>query len=158
MENTPASLVVQCLRSVVINMESMPWNELQYLPSPYQELAQPESFVQTKFKLWPRYIRGESTTLMIKKGMIVSEILLLLRQKLELGSDLEVCLFKSCLPLEEHDVIQEGNGDYGCVFVPSKIPTNISDAAQLGKSRDVIRTTQSNKDVSITVFHSANIL
>lgn len=109
---------------------------------------------------------------MMKKGTIVSEILLLLRQKLQLGSDLEVCLFKSCLPLEEHDVIQEENGDYDCVFNPSKIPTNISDAARIGKSRDVtltthsnkdvsiavFRTTQSNKDLSIAVFHSANML
>lgn len=95
---------------------------------------------------------------MMKKGMIVSEILLLLRQKLQLGSDLEVCLFRSCLPLEEHDVIQEENGDYDCVFVPSKVQTNISDAVQIGESRDVIRTTQSNKDVSIPVFHSANML
>ena len=151
MENTPASLVVQCLRSVVINMESMPRNELKYLPSPYQELVQPESFVQAKFKLWPRYIRGESTTVMAKKSMIVSEILLLLRQKLQLGSDSEVCLFKSCLPLEEDDVIQEENGDYGCVFVPSKMPKNIPGVARIGKSRDVTRTAQSNKDVSITV-------
>ncbi|KAJ7340192.1 hypothetical protein OS493_002923 [Desmophyllum pertusum] len=60
-ENTPASLVVQCLRSVVINMESMPRNELQYLPNPYQELFLPDSsFVQTKFNLWPRHVRGEA--------------------------------------------------------------------------------------------------
>ena len=155
-ENTPASLVVQCLRSVVINMDSMPRNELQYLPSPYQELVQPESFVETKFQLWPRYIRAESTTLMMKKGMIVSEILLLLRQKLQLGRDLEVRLFKCCLPLEKDDVIQEENGDYGCVFVPSKMPTHIMDTAQIGKSRDVIRKAQSNKDVSIAVFYSEN--
>lgn len=155
-ENTPASLVVQCLRSVVINMESMPRNEINYLPSPYQELVQPESFVETKFQLWPRYIRVESTTLMTKKDMIVGEILLLLRKKLQLGNDVEVRLFKNCLPLEEDDVIQEENGDYDCVFVPSKMPTNISDAARIGKSRDVIRTVRSNKDVSIAVFYSAN--
>ena len=137
-------------------MESMPRNELQYLPSPYQELVQPESFVQTKFKLWPRYIQGESKTLMVKKGMIGSEILLLLRQKLQLRSDLEVCLFESCLPLEEDDVILEGNGDYGCVFVPSNPPTNIPSAAWIGKPRDGIRTTQSNKDVSITMLYSVN--
>lgn len=147
--NTPASLVVQCLRSVVINMESLPRNELQYLPSPYQELVQPESFVETKFQLWPRYIRAESTTLMMKKGMIVGEILLLLRQKLQLGRDLEVRLFKSCLSLENDDVIQEENGDYGCVFVQSKMPTHILDAARIGKSRNVIRKAQSNKDVIV---------
>lgn len=89
---------------------------------------------------------------MVKKGMIISEILLLLRQKLQLRSDLEMFLFKGCLPFEEDDVVQEENGDYGCVFVPAKLPTNISSAARIGKSQDVIRTTQSNKDVSITVF------
>ena len=138
-------------------MESMPKNELRYLPSPYQELVQPESFVQTKFKLWPRRIRGEITTVMVKKGMIVSEILLLLRQKLQLGSDLEVWLFKRCLRLEDDDEVQVANGcDYDCVFVPSQLSTNIPCAVQIGKSRDVIRTTQSNKDVSIAVFYSVN--
>ena len=156
-ENTPASLVVQCLRSVVINMESMPRNELQYLPNPYQELFLPDSsFVQTKFNLWPRHVRGGSTTLMVKQDMIISEIQLLLRQKLQLGSDWEVHVFKRSLPLEDDEVFQEEKGGYDCVFTSSKLPTNISSlAARIGKSQEVLSTT-SNKDVSITAFYSVN--
>lgn len=139
---------MQCLRSVVINIESMPRNDLQYLPTPYQELFLPDNFIETKFKLWPRHLRGESTTLMVKNDMIISEILLLLKQKLRLGSDLEVRVFKRCLYLQEDDAFQEENGGYDCVFASSKLPTNIPSAARIGKPQGALRTTQSNKDVS----------
>ena len=139
-------------------MERMPRIDLQCLPTPYQEVFLPEAVIQTKFKLWPRHFRGESITLMVKKDMIISEILLLLRQKLQLGSDLEMRLFKRCLPLEENDVFQEKNGGYDCVFASSKLPTNISSAARIGKSQLVSRTTQSSKDVSIVPRFRNNCL
>ena len=155
MENVPASLVVQCLRSVVINMESMPRNELQYLPSPYRELFVPDSFIQAKFNLWPRNVKGENTTIMVKKEMIISEILLLLKHKLKLARDLEVRLFKSSLPLEDDDVFLEENGDYDCVIGSSKFPTDISSVARFERHHGVIRT-GSKKDVSTATFYSVN--
>lgn len=140
-------------------METMPRNDLQYLPSPYRELFLPEYFIQARFKLWPRHIRGESATLMVKKDMIISEIMLLLRQKLQLRSDEEVRVFTRCLPLEEEDVFQERNGGYDCVFASSKLSANTVNATQIGKSaQGVSRTTQSNKDVSIVLRVKKNYL
>lgn len=149
-ERVPAPLTVQCLRSVVINMERMPKKELQYLPSPYRELFVPDSFIPVKFNLWPRHVfgKGESTILMVKKEMIISEVLLLLRQKLELKSDLDVCLFRRSLPVEEDEVIMDGNVYYDCVVSPSHSPTAIASAVQLEKHHGNIRAGP-NKEVII---------
>ena len=147
MANTPATLAVQCLRSVVINMESMPWSEIQYLPIHYQEHVLPESFIQVTFNLWPKHIRGESTLLPVKTDMIISEVLLLLRQKLTLENELTARLFQNNLPLEDDDVFQTDIGDYDCVFSAScKLPISISRVAEESK-RDW--RTASDKDVSI---------
>lgn len=147
-ERVPAPLTVQCLRSVVINMERMPKKELQYLPSPYRELFVPDSFIPVKFNLWPRHVfgKGESTILMVKKEMIISEVLLLLRQKLELKNDLDVCLFRRSLPVEEDEVIMDGNVYYDCVVSPSHGPTAIASAVQLEKHHGNIRASP-NKEV-----------
>ena len=143
------SLSVQCLRSVAVNMTSMPRSELQYLPNHYQEQFRPESFIQVKFNLWPRHIRGESTILGVKKDMIISEVLLLLRQKLKLGSDLKVNVLKNCIHLEDDDILQTENEDYDCVFSSCKPLTNISCLAGNPK-RDLPTATM--KDVSICIL------
>lgn len=149
MDHAPASLSVQCLRSVAVNMSSMPRSELQYLPNHYQEQFRPESFIQVKFNLWPRHIRGESTILALKKDMIISEVLLLLRQKLKLGSDLKVDVFKNCTHMEDDDVLQTEDEDYDCVIKSCKPLTNILCLAGNPK-RDLPTATM--KDVSICIL------
>ena len=126
----------------------MPLSELQYLPNHYKEQFQPELFIQVKFHLWPRHIRAESTILAVKKDMIISEVLLLLRQKLKLGSELEVNVFKNCIHMEDDDVLQTENEDYDCVFSSCKPMTNVSCLAGYPK-RDFL--TASKKDVSICI-------
>jgi len=127
-------------------MESMPCSEFQYIPSHYQDLLLPESFIHVKFNLWPRHIRGESTILAVKKDMIISEVLLLLRQKFKLESDLKVCVFKDCLQMEDDDTLQTENADYYCVFASCKLVSNISCLA--GESKRDLRAS-SNKDVIV---------
>ena len=129
-----------------MNMPRMPWSEFQYLPSHYQEYLLPESFNEVKFNLWPRHIRGERTVLAVKKDMVISEVLLLLKHKLKLGSGLKVDLFKNCLQIEDDDILQTENGDYDCVFSSSRLLTSISCVPE--ESKRALRTT-SHKDVSI---------
>ena len=138
------SLAVQCLRSVVVNLTSMPSRELQFLPSHYQEHLRSESFTQVKFQLWPRHIRGDSIILAVKKDMIISEVLLLLGQKLKLGSDLKVQVFQNCLHMEDDDLLQTESGDYNCVFSSCKPLAQNSDCKQ-----DLLAA--SNNDVSIYI-------
>ena len=83
---------------------------------------------------------------MVKKEMIISEVLLLLRQKLELKNDLDVCLFRRSLPVEEDEVIMDGNVYYDCVVSPSHSPTAIASAVQLEKHHGNIRASP-NKEV-----------
>ena len=130
-------------------MESMPCSEFQYIPSHYQDLLLPESFIHVKFNLWPRHIRGESTILAVKKDMIISEVLLLLKQKIKLESDLKVCVFKGCLQMEDDGTLQTENASYDCVFASCKLVSNISCLA--GESKRDLRAS-SNKDVSIHTF------
>ena len=125
-ENTPVSLTVQCLRSVVVNMGNMRRSDLQYLPNRYHEHLRKESFIEVQFHLWPRSVRGESITLFVKKGVIISEILLLLESKLSLRNNLEVNLFKNCVRLEDDDFLQTDLGSLDCVFSSCKPMASIS--------------------------------
>ena len=119
-EINPATLTVQCLRSVVVNMAKMNPSELRYLPSNYREQFCPKSFTKVLFHLWPRNIRGDSIVLGVKKGMIISEVLFLLEGKLKLEREFEVQLFKNCVPLEDDDFLQTDLGSYDCVFSSRK--------------------------------------
>lgn len=134
-ENTPVSLTVQCLRSVVVNMGNMRRSDLQYLPNRYHEHLRKESFIEVQFHLWPRSVRGESITLFVKKGMIISEILLLLESKLSLRNNLEVNLFKNCVRLEDDDFLPTDLGSLDCVFSSCKPMASIS---PLTSTKDVI--------------------
>ena len=142
--DTPASLVVQCLRSAVLNIASIPRNQIQSLPIQFQEQLAPESFIEVTFNLWPRYVRGERIILAVKNDMIISEVLLLLRQKLKLASHLRVCLFRNCLPAEDDDILETKGVVYDCVFSTwRRVPTS-----ETVESKQVFPTA-SNKDVSI---------
>lgn len=124
-EITPASLTVQCLRSLVVNMGKINPSQLRYLPNHYREQFRPKSFTEVLFHLWPRNIRGDSIVLAVKKGMIISEVLFLLEGKLKLERELEVQLFKSCVPLEHDDFLQTDLGSYDCVFSSCKPLINV---------------------------------
>ena len=140
----PASLAVQCLRSAVLNISSIPGNQIMSLPIQYQEQLAPESFIEVIFNLWPRHVRGERTILAVKNHMVISEVLLLLRQKLKLASHLKVCLFRNCLPAEDDDILETKDVVYDCVFSTwRRVPTS-----ETVKSKQVFPTA-SNKDVSI---------
>lgn len=145
MENIPVSLAVQCLRSVVVNLTNVPSRELQYLPNHYQEHFRWEPFIQVKFKLWPRHIRGDNIILAVKKDMVISEVLLLLGQKLKLESDLKVQVFQNCLHMEDDDLLQTESGDYNCVFSLCKPMDDISH--QISDYKQDLRAA-SNNDVS----------
>ena len=123
---TPASLTVQCLRSVVVNMAKMNPSELRYLPNNYREQFCPKSFTEVLFHLWPRNIRGDSIVLAVKKGMIISEVLFLLEGKLKLEREFEFQLFKNCVPLEDDDFLQTDLGSYDCVFSSCKPLVNVT--------------------------------
>lgn len=123
---TPASLTVQCLRSVVVNMAKMNPSELRYLPNNYREQFCPKSFAEVLFHLWPRNIRGDSIVLAVKKGMIISEVLFLLEGKLKLEREFEFQLFKNCVPLEDDDFLQTDLGSYDCVFSSCKPLVNVT--------------------------------
>ena len=142
--DTPASLVVQCLRSAVLNIASLPGNQIQSLPIQFQEQLAPESFIEVTFNLWPRHVRGERIILAVKNDMIISEVLLLLRRKLKLASHLRVCLFRNCLPAEDDDILETEGVVYDCVFSTwHRVPTS-----ETVESKQVFPTA-SNKDVSI---------
>lgn len=147
MENIPVSLAVQCLRSVVVNLTNVPSRELQYLPNHYREHFRWEAFIQVKFKLWPRHIRGDNIILAVKKDMVISEVLLLLGQKLKLGSDLKVQVFQNCLHMEDDDLLQTESGDYNCVFSSCKPMAHISHSDYKQDLRAA-----SNNDVSNYTF------
>lgn len=142
--DTPASLVVQCLRSAVLNIASISGNQIQSLPIQFQEQLAPESFIEVTFNLWPRHVRGERIILAVKNDMIISEVLLLLRQKLKLASHLRVYLFRNCLPAEDDDILETEGVVYDCVFSTwHRVPTS-----ETVESKQVFPTA-SNKDVSI---------
>ena len=142
--DTPASLVAQCLRSAVLNIASIPRNQIQSLPIQFQEQLAPESFIEVTFNLWPRHVRGERIILAVKNDMIISEVLLLLRQKLKLASHLRVCFFRNCLPAEDDDILETKGVVYDCVFSTGhRVPTS-----ETVESMQIFPTA-SNKDVSI---------
>lgn len=132
---TPASLTVQCLRSVVVNMAKMNPSELRYLPNNYREQFCPKSFTEVLFHLWPRNIRGDSIVLAVKKGMIISEVLFLLEGKLKLEREFEFQLFKNCVPLEDDDFLQTDLGSYDCVFSSCKPLVNVTPSTS---AKDII--------------------
>ena len=115
-EQQPVPLNVQCLRSVVIGMERIPFSELQLLPQSHQGLFPKDFLVQATFNLWPKNIKGESAVLTIRKGMIICELKILLRQKLKLAHLSKLRVFKHGIRLCDDDTLKEDSDLYDCVI------------------------------------------
>ena len=147
-DSDPTPLRLQCLRSVFLNMERIPSKALQCLPSDIRDFFGESSFRRFKLNLWPSYVRGKHAVLSIKRNMIVSELALLVRQKLNLKSWLQTKFYKNHLPLESDDVCGDDDDDdvVDCIITSPWSKEHVTVSLHSGPGRSSL---SSQKQVSL---------
>lgn len=124
----PASLVVHCLRSAIIQVKSLPEPLTEYLPREFLGHFCVESQISVQLNVWPSCEKlPRKTVVTARRGMVVGEFLWLIRYILKLDNQVQINLFRRFLPIDTQDILSE-NDVIDCVINPRDMCRLTSDS------------------------------